>query len=118
MLLFRVMSRAEYKKYCAGKKLYQLTDHSDYARSQSQGFCFMDMADVKPQEAFDFLSGIVTRELLCVFECKDLAKAGLIESSGLYYAYPENRWRREYCTKGYSKDTLKLIRCTDIHKWL
>ncbi len=78
MLLFRFMSRAEYKKYCAGKKSYQLTDHSDYARSQSQGFCFMDMADVKPQEAFDFLSGIVTRE----------------------------------------KDTLKLIRCTDVHKWL
>ncbi len=117
MLLFRFMSRAEYNKYRAGRRLLQMTEHSKHAKTVSKGFCFMDVADIKPQRAYDFLSGIVSNEVLCIFECKDLDRAGLKKSKGLYASYPEPEWRCEYCTTSYSKETLRLVKCKDVHNW-
>lgn len=118
MILFRFMSRAEYNKYNAGKKLFHMNPYKKKYNTTSKGFCFMSLDDIKPQVAYDFLLGIVKDDVLCIFECKDLKKAGLKESKGFYAGFPEASWRREYCTYSYSKETLRLVKVKDPHKFL
>ena len=122
MLVYRFMSRAEYDKYQSGAVLVSKIQHRRNRRTESVGFCFMAVEDYAPSEAYKFLRGIVSDQMLCVFEIEDLEKSSLRESCGTYavpyswaleagdecsYGMSFKAW--ELCTKAYSKETLKLV---------
>ena len=66
MEVFRFMSKEEFKKYMNGEELVNKKEHR--AKTNSKGFCFLDLKDFTPEEAIHFLSGIVSFDVCAVFE--------------------------------------------------
>lgn len=70
MQVFRFMSNYEFEQYRSGKTLINKKDHHQETkrRTNSIGFCFLDINDYKPEKALHFLSGIVNFDICAVFE--------------------------------------------------
>lgn len=125
MKIFRFMSKQEFDKYINGEILTNETIH--LAKTNSIGFCFFDFKKISPEEASNFVSGIVNMEICAVFETEEKY---LKESYGIYHnpkyiarsfleavaSYNDLKQRmtiKEYCTKKYSSKNFKLIKYTE-----
>ena len=130
MQIFRFMSKTEFEKYQDGEILINTTKHK--GQTLSQGFCFFDIEDYKPEEACHFLMGIATLEYCVIFKTK---KSNLFTSKAKYAKLidplktNEQMFKEilsntipsfiatEYCTTKYSKENFKLIKyAKDIYK--
>ena len=65
MLVYRFMSKDEYEKLIKGKELKNDWVHDGH--TDSIGFCFMPYEQDKPEDAYQYLSGIVSPEVCVVF---------------------------------------------------
>ncbi len=142
MLIFRFMSRSEYDKYQSGAELVNRTRHYKCHRTTSSGFCFFPVPQkgglttpskairrisaYKPSEAILFLSGIVSADMVCVFEIEDIKQANLRVTHAKYavpYEWnPDAGWcdtfgTTELCTKKYSKATMRLVYAKPVPEW-
>ena len=132
MKVFRFMSKTEFEDYQRGRDLLNTTDHAkeESARTNSIGFCFLDLEEYEPEQAFHFLCGLVSDERCAVFEVDEKY---LHKSHGFYAKHDKETndtplfldlFRRmlapelygftatEYCTMNYSNKHFKLLRWT------
>ena len=142
MEIFRFMSKSEFKAYMSGKTLKNNKDHSNYSKSNSKGFCFMSLDDHKPEEAYHFLSGLVSPDYCVKFR----TNAKLKKTWGVYADHRKDGEKfkngvtikdfldlfdmilgfksndnatikqDEYCISEYSKDNFELIEYT-VPEW-
>ena len=123
MKLFRFMSHEEFEKYCKGAKMLNITNHNKdkNLKSSSVGFCFLNLAHYKPEEAYHFIVGC-TGELFIYDICAifETDRTNVIQSRARYAEpinpkeYDPSMTRKsfiakEYCTKEYDKGKFKLI---------
>ena len=122
MKLFRFMSRKEFKKYINEEELINNQNHhlNHKSKTNSIGFCFLNLDEYKPEEALHFLSGIVDLDICAVFEVnEDKVK----ETYGIYARQDVNISlfdiligkipsfeAKEYCTTKYSNKDFKLLK--------
>ena len=120
MKVMRFMSIAEFDKFRAGELLDNRTDHhSKFSqKSDSVGFCFLDYEEYDEQQAYHFLSGIVSDNIVAVFETYDYDKfkkgSGTFADpsasiTDLYSTIQVN----EYSTERYHYKALKLLKYCD-----
>ena len=113
--LMRFMGVNELAAFLAGEELENHTDWRKRAQStDSRGFCFFDLSE-PPEERLKYLSGVVDRSFVAVFEAEDGVK--LRESSGRYAIPghgdvfpPPMQKKREYSTERYSSRTFTMKR--------
>ena len=113
--LMRFMGVNELAAFLAGQELENHTDWRKRAQStDSKGFYFFDLSE-PPEERLKYLSGVVDRSFVAVFEVEDGVK--LRESSGRYAIPghgdvfpPPMQKKREYSTELYSSRTFKIER--------
>ena len=113
--LMRFMGVNELAAFLAGQELENHTDwRKKGQRTHSKGFCFFDLSE-PPEERLKYLSGIVDRSFIAVFEVEDGVK--LRESSGRYAIPghgdvfpPPMQKKREYSTERYSSRTFTIKR--------
>lgn len=120
MKVYRYMSRKEFDAVWNGEELINDMDHgARRAKTNSVGFCFLgeegDGNPYSPIDSYQFLSGIVSDDILVEFEVLD--ESSLTESWGVYADPCWNHWDdtiivKEYCTTRYSSETLKPLRYT------
>lgn len=118
MKVFRFMSNEEFMKYKNGENLYNNTKHK--AKTNSIGFCFFDLEDVKPEFAWRFMKGVVFPDVCVVFEVdkKQLKKGYGIYSDPNKTLYelmnfiPKKINVVEYSTNKYNNKTFKLVKYT------
>lgn len=107
MKVFRFMSQEEFDKYNRGELLCNRKQHTGF--TDSIGFCFMNTKDFEAEDAYMFLSGIVSSEVCAIFE----TDKKLTKSCGQYADPYGSFWgtftATEYCTEEYSKQDFKLI---------
>lgn len=140
MQVFRFMSREEFRKYYFGETLINTKNHHNEfnQRTNSIGFCFLNLEDFKPEEAMHFLTGIVNTQICAIFD----TDKKLRQTYGRYHCLNEKPKLKvfsnydemikyenafiatEYCTTKYSNKDFKLIRYTapnwftDKWKWI
>lgn len=118
MKIFRFMSKEEFEKFQKGEILHNTTKHK--AKTNSVGFCFLNLEEYNPEYAFHFLVCVANVEMCVVFETeKELNKtygeyavpmlpgatlADFIKNFGNSFT------ANEYCTETYSKNDFKLIK--------
>lgn len=114
MKVFRFMSELEFIRYMNNETMINNTDHSEMNNCTSKGFCFLDLDEYKPEEAFHFLFGIVSPEICAIF---DVEEDRLKETSGVYsnnsVDYDSDKpffLAKEYCTNFYSSKDVKLVK--------
>lgn len=115
MELMRFMGVNELAAFLAGEELENHTDWSKKGqRTKSKGFCFFDLSE-PPEERLKYLTGVVDRSFIAVFEVADGVK--LRESSGRYAIPghgdvfpPPMQNKLEYSTEQYSSRTFKIKR--------
>ena len=113
--LMRFMGVNELAAFLAGQELENHTDWRKRAQStDSIGFCFFDLSE-PPEERLKYLSGVVDRSFVAVFEVKDGVK--LRESSGRYAIPghgdvfpPPMQNKKEYSIEQYSVRTFTMKR--------
>lgn len=122
MKVFRFMSKVEFEKYKHNFTLQNNTKHD--GKTNSVGFCFLDIEEFTPEEAMHFLSGIVTFDVCAVFETEEkLHKtygiyAKPIKSTGnlmedllnVLGGFTDRFTANEYCITEYNKETMKLLK--------
>ena len=122
MKIFRFMSNKEFQKYRCSNKLKNNKIHK--GKTNSIGFCFLNMEDFTPEKAMHFLSGNVSFDVCAVFETeKQLNKtygvyAKPLEMTGnmstdmitLLLGWTESFTATEYCCTEYDNKTFKLLR--------
>ena len=101
MLVYRFMSLDEYEKLKKG--LVLTNDWVHDGATNSVGFCFMPYNQDKPEDAYRYLSGIVSPEVCVVFSTSQPMKKGY----GIYSDWSKNDWgatqeKTEYSTTEYS----------------
>ena len=126
MKVFRFMSNDEFQKYRSGKKMISNKDHSKThnGKTNSKGFCFLNLEEYTPEEAIHFLSGIVSFDICAIFEtdtklnktygiyAKPIKSDGDMQEQliklliGLHDSFTAN----EYCTSEYDKRSFKLLK--------
>lgn len=124
MQVFRFMSEKEFEKYKNGQELINNTIHQ--GKTNSIGFCFLDINEYKPEQAMHFLSGVATLEVCVIFEVNQKLNkswggyAKLPPSTGnfkidLYNVLQNKQSFRatEYCTSHYNRNTMKFIKFSD-----
>lgn len=125
MKVFRFMSKVEFEKYKHNFNLQNNTKHE--GKTNSVGFCFLDIEEFTPEEAMHFLSGIVTFDVCAVFETKqELTKtygvyAKPIESTGnpmedllnIFSGFTDRFTANEYCITEYNQETMKLLKYSE-----
>lgn len=125
MEVFRFMSKEEFKKYMNGEELVNKKEYR--AKTNSKGFCFLDLKDFTPEEAIHFLSGIVSFDVCAVFETKDKMQktygvyAKPFKSTGnsiedllnIFSGFTDRFTANEYCTTEYNKETMKLLKYSE-----
>ena len=111
MRLFRFMSKKEFDKLLNGEDLINNKEHQGF--TNSVGFCFMEGKEADAEYSYEFLSGIVSREICVLFETNEK----LNESYGIYAdpygSFFDSITRDEYCIKKYNKETIKPIKYCD-----
>lgn len=125
MKVFRFMSKEEFKKYNKNITLKNNKKHD--GKTNSIGFCFLNMEEYTPEEAIHFLSGVVSFDVCAVFETEKKLKmtygiyAKPIDPSGnimtdminLLLGFNDHFKANEYCTTEYSKETMKLLKYSE-----
>lgn len=126
MKLFRYMSAEELRKFVAGKKLHNATDHGAIRGTATtvKGFCF-GIGDLQQaRKALRRMSGIVNTQRLLVFTPKNIDK--FTPCKGRYIDYDKmeaegktsmdyrigccpNKYFDEYCIVNYSMDDIEEI---------
>ena len=115
MKVFRFMSQEEFEGFQIGDVLLNNTNHKELGqKTDSVGFCFMDCEDYSPSSAYEFLEGIVSEDIVAVFEVDESL---LTKSSGVYAAplwWDDVSWFStmtvdEYCCTFYSNKDFKLL---------
>lgn len=107
---YRFMSHKEFVAYLCDETLENHKVFSE-ANTASFGFCFMACdSRAEAEDNYDFLSGIVSKDVLVEFEVED--PSVLTESWGIY-ADPCGGWfdtvrKTEWCTESYSRKTFRL----------
>ena len=117
----RFMGAKEFRKYLDGEELINNTDWRKQAQcTDSIGFCFFDDS-VPPEERMEYLSGVVVMDVVAVFE----TEKRMAESYGRYrdpdndvsdnlfdalFAPVQMMHVKEYSTKKYSRETMKLVK--------
>lgn len=123
--VFRFMSKEEFENFRKGRTLINETIHQ--GRTNSIGFCFLDINDYTPEKALHFLSGITNFDVCVVFETtKELNKtygiyAKPIKATGnpledlinLFNGYNEKFAVTEYCTTEYNNKDFKVIKYSE-----
>ena len=117
MLVYRYMSNKEFNKVTAGVTLVNNNSFKGN-KTNSKGFCFLPEkvsfysyaqeteVTLTAQECYEFLEGIVSRDVLVEFETEE----ELEESSGVYADPLTDEWGAnividELCTITYDRDT-------------
>lgn len=138
MEVFRFMSKLEFTKFMNGEVLKNTTDHSNGNKTNSKGFCFLNLEEHKPEEAIHFLSGLVNLDYCVKFRTnKELNKTyGIYADSSQDKKILENGIKLddifelllevinggkniqqvkidEYCTEKYSNQYFELIGYTE-----
>lgn len=125
MKVFRFMSREEFEKYRNGITLKNDKKHEQ--KTNSIGFCFLNIDDYTPEEAMHFLSGIVSFNICAVFETEEKLQktygvyAKPIKPTGnpmediinLLYGFNEKFTADEYCTTQYDNKKMKLVKYSE-----
>lgn len=125
MKVFRFMSKLEFEKYKNDITLINNKKHD--GKTNSIGFCFLNIEEFTPEEAMHFLSGIATFDVCAVFETEEKLNktygiyAKPIKSTGnpfedllnLFSGYTDNFTANEYCITEYSKKTMKLLKYSE-----
>ena len=119
------MSKLEFEKYKNDITLINNKKHD--GKTNSIGFCFLNIEEFTPEEAMHFLSGIATFDVCAVFETEEKLNktygiyAKPIKSTGnpfedllnLFSGYTDNFTANEYCITEYSKKTMKLLKYSE-----
>ncbi len=108
MKVYRYMSRREFTKLLSGETLVNQSQFEN-CRTSSEGFCFLgeESNGYDPIDAFDFLKGIVSEEILVELET---SPENVCESVGVYNNpnpmdwYDEYMVVAEYCTQSYNRE--------------
>ena len=125
MKLYRFMSYAECDKLLKGETLVNSTDHSKKrgTASSAKGFCFGIGDEQQAKKALRRLRGIVSTDILMVFEPKDISKFTPCQGRYVDYEkidsegkcvddYPIGwepcRMFDEYCIGSYSRDDIDI----------
>lgn len=125
MKVFRFMSKLEFEKYKNDITLINNKKHD--GKTNSIGFCFLNIEEFTPEEAMHFLSGIATFDVCAVFETEEKLNktygiyAKPIKSTGnpfedllnLFSGFTDNFTANEYCVTEYSKKTMKLLKYSE-----
>ena len=125
MKVFRFMSKLEFEKYKNDITLINNKKHD--GKTNSIGFCFLNIEEFTPEEAMHFLSGIATFDVCAVFETEEKLNktygiyAKQIKSTGnpfedllnLFSGFTDNFTANEYCITEYSKKTMKLLKYSE-----
>lgn len=109
MEVFRFMSLKEFKNLIKGKDLINKTKHS--GRTNSQGFCFMKTIDNSPEEAFEFLSGVVSDEVCVIFNTRKRLKKTWGVYADPYGMFFDTITEDEYCTDKYNNKDFEIVKC-------
>lgn len=128
MKVFRFMSNDEFQKFKSGKVMKSRKDHSKShnGKTNSKGFCFLNLEEYAPEEAMHFMSGIVSFDICAVFETDEKLNrtygiyAKPIKSDGdilnlyekLFIGWEESFQANEYCTTQYDRRTFILVKYT------
>ena len=125
MKVFRFMSKLEFEKYKNDITLINNKKHDE--KTNSIGFCFLNIEEFTPEEAMHFLSGIATFDVCAVFETEEKLNktygiyAKPIKTTGnpfedllnLFSGFTDNFTANEYCITEYSKKTMKLLKYSE-----
>ena len=125
MKLYRFMSIAECDKLLKGETLVNSTDHSKKrgTASSAKGFCFGIGDEQQAKKALRRLRGIVSTDILMVFEPNDIGK--FTSCKGRYIDYDKidaegktiddysitsfpTKYFDEYCISSYSRDDIDI----------
>lgn len=125
MKLYRFMSIAECDKLLKGETLVNSTDHSKKrgTASSAKGFCFGIGDEQQAKKALRRLRGIVSTDILMVFEPKNISK--FTPCQGRYIDYDKmdaegntiddysitsfpTKYFDEYCISSYSRDDIDI----------
>jgi len=127
------MSITEFRKLRKGERLHNETKHK--AKTNSDGFCFFDYEDIKPEYAWEFMLGICSDDCICVVleTKKELKKSwglyadpkylpSLSEIVNMLFGNYENTKSikvNEYCTNDYSIEDFKILKIgyPPIYSW-
>lgn len=93
MEVFRFMSKLEFAKFMNGELLKNTTDHSNGNKTNSKGFCFLNLKEQKPEEAIHFLSGVVDLDYCVKFRTSK-------ELEQTYGIYADSSHDKELFEKG------------------
>lgn len=125
MKVMRFMSHAEFNKYLTGEVLQNYNDHR--ARTDAIGFCFLDADEYEANDAYHFMSGVVSPDVCAIFEVEDAPfKTGTGQ-----YADPSARLTsimdaltntqtidvKEYSITEYSREQFKLVQYAQDFHW-
>lgn len=124
MKVMRFMSQAEFDKFLSGEVLQNYNDHR--ARTDAVGFCFLDADEYNPNDAYHFMSGVVSPEICAIFEVEN---APFKIGTGVYAAPLDDSMPfmmalfntntidvKEYSITEYSRKSFKLVHyCDDYH---
>ena len=118
-MFYRYMSMDEFNKMSAGVDIVGKKEFN--CRTTSTGVCFLSeqtlceddehKAVITPEQALDFLCGIVSEDIIVEFE----ARQDLTESYGIYASiFCSGLYDRmtvtEYCTPSYNRDNMIPVR--------
>lgn len=96
-------------------------------KTNSIGFCFLNLEEYTPEEALHFLSGIVSFDVCAVFETEEKLNktygiyAKPIKPTGnamadifnLLVGFNEHFKANEYCIKSYNKEKFRLLKYSE-----
>lgn len=125
MKVFRFMSKVEFEKYKKGFPLNNNKKHD--GKTNSVGFCFLNLEEYTPEEAMHFLSGVVSFDVCAVFETEEKLNktygiyAKPIDPSGnlmedminLLLGFNDHFTANEYCIASYNKEKFKLLKYSE-----
>jgi hypothetical protein len=120
MKFYRFMSMKEFNKMASGADI--IGKKSFEARTTSTGVCFLSeqtlckdddhKATINVEQAYEFLCGIVSDDIVVEFECRQ----EMTESYGIYAsifgttAYFATMVVTEYCTPSYNRENMIPVR--------
>ncbi len=125
MKVFRFMSKVEFEKYKHNFTLRNDKKHD--GKTNSIGFCFLNLEEYTPEEAMHFLSGIVSFDICAVFETEEKLNktygiyAKPIDPTGnimadiinLLSGFNDHFKANEYCITSYNKEKFKLLKYSE-----
>ena len=125
MKVFRFMSKEEFEKYNNNLTLKNNKQHD--GKTNSIGFCFLNIDEYTPEEAMHFLSGVVNFDICAVFETNEKLKKTygiyakpidptesiITDMINLFLGFNDSFKANEYCITEYSKETMKLLKYSE-----